>query len=656
VGIAVQMPRCVSAYNRLAVPLSLAFRSLVVLSLVAGVSTVVDAQQIRYAVSGLNEPMLSNVRDSVEGFRLTGNTRASARQFDDLARGAEERAREAMKPYGYYQPEIVSELVQVGDDRWRLNMRIKRGPVVRVAKAEVTLLGDGAAHNAFLEWQEDWPLGRGRILNQTIWQQQKNTALEIAETQGFLLARFTENVIEIDLIRNEASLSLVLDTGPQAVFGEVEFLQDVVNPAVLSNMPRFDRGDPYSTELMEKLRLDLWATGYFTDIDVKEERQLDRSPPTVDVVASLETDTRNTYQGTIGFGTDTGLRAQAVYHRRLLTSFGHRLDLGIGYQEFDDELSVRGNYRIPRLATEREFWIADLTLRTENQDLEFKSDESDESFVKLANGNIDNLFLRLGKLRLRDRKLGFQQIQETIFAQFLRESYDYDPGADAPPEIRDLSNDPGLGHLFRDRVSTLALGIEWDWPAIRGSGFETEGHHERAWIFTSNGAWGSDRDFTQVYLSSRRSYLKGERFKFLLRGEIGYSDANVDDLVVNVAGEPLSLSITELPNQYRFKAGGSNSVRGYGFEDLNDNDVGSNNIITASAEVEMRILPKWSVAAFFDIGNAFNDSDEPSLKRGIGVGVRWYSLVGAIRIDVAQALDFEGKPLRIHFTMGSPLL
>jgi translocation and assembly module TamA len=631
-------------------------RFVIVLALVIGTSTAATGQQIRYAISGLNEPLLTNVRDSVEGFRLPGRAHLSTRQFDDLILEAEERAREAIKPYGYYQPEIVSELVRVGDERWRLTMRIKRGPPVRVVNAEISVVGDGAAHGELVEWQADWPLGRGKILNQITWQQQKNAVLELAQAQGFLLARFTQNVIEVDLIRNEASLVLALDTGVRAVFGNVEFHQEIVNPAILENIPRFDGGDPYSSELMGKLRLDLWGTGYFTDIDVKEERHLDRTPPTVDVIASLETETKNTYQGAIGFGTDTGLRSQAVYHRRLLTSYGHRLDLGIGYQEFDDELSVRGNYRIPRLVDEREFWVSELTLQTENQDLEFKRDESDESFVKLANGNIDNLFMRLGKLRIRDRNLGYQQIQETVFAQFLRESYDYDPGPDAAPEIRDLSTDPELAHLFRDRVRTLALGIEWDWPAIRGNAFETEGHHERAWIFTSSDAWGSDRDFTQVYLSTRRSYLKGERFKFLLRAEAGYSDADVDSLVVNVDGEPLPLSITELPNQYRFKAGGSNSVRGYGFEDLNDNDVGSNHIITASAEIEMKVLPKWSVAAFVDIGNAFNEWQEPSLKRGIGVGVRWYSIVGAIRLDAAQALDFEGRPWRIHFTMGSPLL
>jgi translocation and assembly module TamA len=257
---------------------------------------------------------------------------------------------------------------------------------------------------------------------------------------------------------------------------------------------------------------------------------------------------------------------------------------------------------------------------------------------------------------VRDRKKGYQQISETIFGQYLRESYDYDPGADAAPEVRDIAMDPELGRLFRDHVRTLSFGIEWDWPVIAGKAFETNGRHDRAWVFTSSDVWGSERNFTQAYLSTRRSYLAGERFKFLLRGEVGYSDADVDTVELDVGGGPLTLSITELPTQYRFKAGGSNSVRGYGFEALNDNDIGSNHIITASAEIEMKIIENWSVAAFVDVGNAFNHWTERNLKRGVGVGIRWYTLAGPIRVDVAQAQDFEGRPWRVHFTMGSPLL
>ena len=191
---------------------------------------------------------------------------------------------------------------------------------------------------------------------------------------------------------------------------------------------------------------------------------------------------------------------------------------------------------------------------------------------------------------------------------------------------------------------------------VRGSGFHTVGHSHRARIFTSNTAWGSDIDFTQLYLSSRWNAIWRDRWKFLLRGEVGYTNADVFERFVEAEGRQIRLSVTELPYLYRFKTGGSQSVRGYGFEDLSNNNIGSNNIITASAELEYRFLDDWSAAVFMDVGNAFNEWDTMKLKKGVGVGIRWYSIAGPIRLDFANALDEPGKPWRIHFTIGTPLL
>jgi translocation and assembly module TamA len=297
-----------------------------------------------------------------------------------------------------------------------------------------------------------------------------------------------------------------------------------------------------------------------------------------------------------------------------------------------------------------------MLLRRDKQDLEVKRNEDDENFIQLATGNVDDVFLRAGRLYVRDIDEGKVRYFETMFAQYLRESFSYDPGADADPAVLDLLRHPEFGGIFRDTVSTIALGIEWDWPAVTGSGFDITGHHERAWIFTSSDLWGSDRDFTQIYISSRRNFIRGDRWKLLLRAEAGYTDAKVDRLTLDIDNEPLALSLTRLPNQYRFKAGGSNSVRGYGFEELSNNDIGSNHIVSASAEIEMRVLENWSAAAFVDIGNAFNDWNDFELRRGAGIGIRWYTIAGALRLDVAQAMDIEGHPLRVHFTIGTPLL
>jgi translocation and assembly module TamA len=175
-------------------------------------------------------------------------------------------------------------------------------------------------------------------------------------------------------------------------------------------------------------------------------------------------------------------------------------------------------------------------------------------------------------------------------------------------------------------------------------------------VLAADEAWGSNREFIQAYLSSSWQRQFGERWKLLLRGEVGYTDADYREVEVELDDQLLQLSVTELPNLYRFKAGGSRSVRGYDFESLSNNNIGSNNIVTASAELEYLVRPRWSVAAFFDAGNAFNDWDDFELRKGAGVGVRWYSIAGAIRLDVAQGLDLEGEPWRLHFTIGTPLL
>lgn len=616
----------------------------------------VAADELRYVITGIGDPLVGNVRQHLERFGLTETQQISARNFDELSAEAEQRVRAALKPYGYYDPEVSTSLSQLDADTWRMRIQVARGEPVRVAQASVHVLGEGSDDPELREWRRNWPLTVGSVLDQPRWEAEKNAALSIAEARGFLDARFTAQRIAVDVDENSAHLTLVLDSGPRAVFGDVRFEQDLVRPWVLEKIPRFEHGTPYNADLLEQFRLDLWRTGYFTDIEVREARLPERSPPVVDLEVDVDSDYSDTWQGNVGFGNDTGIRLQGVWSRHLLSARGDRVDVGAGYRAVDDEFSARADYRIPRRTGERQFWVTSLGIRADKQDLEFKRNVDDEGFIKLASGQVDNIDARFGRLHVRDRKQGLQQILETIYLQATRGSFDYLPGVDAAPEVRALAEDPRFAGLFRNTINTLSVGIEWDWPALEGSGFVTEGHRERAWLFTANEAWGSERDFTQVYLSTRRSYVYFDRLKFLLRAEVGYTDADVRELSGTADGLPFTLSVTQLPDTYRFKAGGSSSVRGYGFEELSDNDIGSNHVITASAEVEYRLLDKWSVAAFADIGNAFNDWDERNLRKGVGIGVRWYTVAGAIRVDLARGVDVEGRPWRIHFTVGSPLL
>src|SRR6185369_6353017 len=114
-----------------------------------------------------------------------------------------------------------------------------------------------------------------------------------------------------------------------------------------------------------------------------------------------------------------------------------------------------------------------------------------------------------------------------------------------------------------------------------------------------------------------------ERFRLITRADLGYTVTN---------------DFHDLPPTVRFFAGGDQSVRGYSYQGIGPRDalgrvLGGKALEVASAELEYRFLQKWGVAAFYDTGTA-NDKFGGQLKVGTGVGVRWMSPIGLIRLDV----------------------
>ena len=157
---------------------------------------------------------------------------------------------------------------------------------------------------------------------------------------------------------------------------------------------------------------------------------------------------------------------------------------------------------------------------------------------------------------------------------------------------------------------------------------------------------GSDVTFTQVYGRARYIQKVGTG-RILLRAEGAATEVSDFDL---------------LPVSQRFFAGGDASVRGYSFRSLGPSVitpegeqlvVGGSHLWVHSIEYDYRFLPSWAAAIFFDQGNAFEGSSV-DLKRGVGVGVRWISPIGPVRVDVARALDDPGG-WGLHLSIGPDL-
>ncbi len=116
----------------------------------------------------------------------------------------------------------------------------------------------------------------------------------------------------------------------------------------------------------------------------------------------------------------------------------------------------------------------------------------------------------------------------------------------------------------------------------------------------------------------------------------------------------------ELPPELRFFAGGDRSIRGFDYQELGTtNDagkvIGGTNLAVMSAEVEHYFLPKWGAAMFVDGGDAFK-TGEFDMNIGAGVGVRWRSPVGIVRVDVAKPVSSKlAHAIRLHISVGPDL-
>jgi translocation and assembly module TamA len=113
-----------------------------------------------------------------------------------------------------------------------------------------------------------------------------------------------------------------------------------------------------------------------------------------------------------------------------------------------------------------------------------------------------------------------------------------------------------------------------------------------------------------------------------------------------------------MPPSLRFYAGGDRSIRGYNYREvgprIGDFGLGAKNVITASGEYEHYFNGSWGMAAFVDSGSAF-DGKVPDWRTGVGVGLRWRSPVGPVRVDIAHGLDHPDSPFTLHLNIGADL-
>jgi translocation and assembly module TamA len=190
----------------------------------------------------------------------------------------------------------------------------------------------------------------------------------------------------------------------------------------------------------------------------------------------------------------------------------------------------------------------------------------------------------------------------------------------------------------------IIFGTNWESAVGRALSRATKGHRLSLDIRGASSNLGSDTTFAQIRAKAKWVYSLGEKTRILARTSLGITSKD---------------ELSELPASVRFFAGGDNSVRGYDFESLGPTDasgvvIGGSNLFDVSLEIDRLFRDKWAVAFFVDGGDAFNGTSV-TLNTGVGIGLRWYSPVGPIRLDFAHPLDDPDKNFRIHISLGPDL-
>ncbi len=569
-------------------------------------SVVRAAETIEVKIDGVEGAVLENVRKFLGIEQQKSDPELFEARIRRLHRNATAEIKQALEPFGYYDPQVRSELVQQTGG-WLATYHIDPGTPVHVEKIDIQLLGEGTKDEAFQKLIADFPLHKGDVLEHAKYEAGKRALQALAAERGYLNAQLSRHEVNVQPDQHSATVTLHFDTGPRYSFGKVSFIQPsdhektYLDPKFLARFVPFEQGEPFSTSRLFTLQNILSDSDYFNSVDAKIRRDLIENRE-IPVEVMLEPRNKHRYTSGLGYGTDTGMRGSLAWENRHINDQGHRLRTELRLSEIKNSFIAR--YRIPTRNP-----------RTDRIELTAgwleNNPQTSRSEIALI-GASHTLLRGSGWL-------------ETVYVNYQAEAYT-------------VGSDSGQSKL-------LLPGISWARVDADSRIYTRDGTRLLIDIRGTHPALGSDTQFLQMRLQGKLIRPLGENGRVILRGDAGIS--RVGDFA-------------KLPASLRFFSGGDQSVRGYGYNTLGPRDAASNRVIggeqllVGSTEYEYSWTDKWSSAAFFDIGNAL-DNWADKLKQGAGVGVRWKTPIGLIRFDLAWAVSEPNNPMKFHLVIGPDL-
>jgi len=530
------------------------------------------------------------------------------------------RIRALYRSRGYYHAVVTSDVqVPSQGDLVNVTVSIEEGAPVRVTDVDLGIEGATLSSQSEQLLRHDIPLQPGDVFEEGRYERGRSALRDWFRQRGY--ARVTvEKSAHVDVRDDTATVRYQVDSGPPCVFGAftVSGLQDV-DPEVVRREIAFRPGEPFQQSLIDKTRKNLDALHLFRSVRLIDDTSREEAVNIDIAVAEAE---RHEVKLGVGYETEEGIRGTAGW--RDYDFLGGARQLGVSVRISQLYRTIAADFLQPHFPSQ-----------TSRVRLIFLQEQTQETTYTL------------NETRVMPR-LEWEITPRLTTYAFYRASLDFLPQSDIKTAVR-----KALPQAHPSRSVESGLGVGLDLNETDDLVNPTRGGIARFSVEPVGANFGGDVDLVRVIGEGRLYVPLPYRFGAAGRTRFGSQDTTNGS--------------AQIPLFERFYAGGIGSVRGYArrrvgplasqllplsvcnahgknFIDC-DQPVGGKSLVELSAELRRPVTETIDVIGFLDAGQvSLHSWDFPigDLQYGIGVGARYRSVIGPLRVDLGFPLDRRG--------------
>ena len=518
-------------------------------------------------------------------------------------RRAQQEIPELLATEGFFSGKVILRSVS---SEGVLELEVIPGPRTVVTEVNIEFRGDLAVPEAqrnerVKQLRAAWSLQSGKPFRATAWDEAKADLLAKVARQDYAAARLVENSAQVDTAKASARLHVMVDSGPRFLFGELQVSGlERYEEMLVSRRATFNPGQPYDRNLL-----------------LAFQNQLQNMPQFSSVIVNFDTSTEKNTTGTNAGPVTVPVKVQIVEAKT------RKIALGIGYSSNN---GVRNEINYQDFNFLNQAWTLSgaLVFEQNRQTVSTVLDTQPNPLGYHLTWNASGEKTQIQGLDTRGSKFGVTRS---------RTLYGIETGIGLNWQQEQRIPQGGI----RESIQALVLDWHWNQRTVDNPLFPMSGALTGLRLGGASKSVLSDQNFVRSYFRHQVWIPLGERDVVSLRIEGGYT---------------ASTTRLGIPQEYLFRVGGTQTVRGFAYQSLGvhegDAVVGGRVMATGSAEYT-HWLGNWGVALFSDAGGAADVAPDLHMSLGYGIGARWRSPVGPLALDLARG---KGQPdSRVHFSI-----